>query len=220
MLFFHYKKPPHTTFHLIKKARSHKTNKIRRVLRPGGELYFSDIYADRRLPAAAMADKEALGECLGGALYTEDYRRMMTRCGFPDFRIVTSRIVDVHDPRLKTLLGGTQFFSRTIRAFKCADLEEGSEDYGQSATYLGTVVGMPHAFFLELAQPFVTGFPTRIDGNTAIMLMQSRFAAHFNVTAAQAHRGRFNGGSSSSSGGGADAMPVEDASGEAEDTPC
>ena len=40
-----------------------------RVLRPGGELLFADIFADRRLPPHLRADQEVLGECLGGALY-------------------------------------------------------------------------------------------------------------------------------------------------------
>ena len=32
-----------------------------RVLRPGGELFFSDAFADRRVPAAAKADTVARG---------------------------------------------------------------------------------------------------------------------------------------------------------------
>ena len=39
-----------------------------RVLKPGGELYFSDVFADRRLPEAAQNDPVLVGECLGGAL--------------------------------------------------------------------------------------------------------------------------------------------------------
>jgi arsenite methyltransferase len=46
-----------------------------RALAPGGEMYFSDVYADRRLPAAVRADEVMLGECLGGALYVEDFLR-------------------------------------------------------------------------------------------------------------------------------------------------
>lgn len=44
-------------------------SEIFRVLKPGGELYFSDVFCDRRLPAALKGDREVLGECLGGALY-------------------------------------------------------------------------------------------------------------------------------------------------------
>ena len=53
-----------------------------RVLKPGGEFYFSDVYADRRIPEALKADKMLWGECLSGALYLEDFRRLMASVGF------------------------------------------------------------------------------------------------------------------------------------------
>lgn len=37
--------------------------------RPGGELYFSDVFCDRRLSSSLKKDKEIVGECLGGAMY-------------------------------------------------------------------------------------------------------------------------------------------------------
>lgn len=48
-----------------------------RVLKEGGELYFSDVYSDRRIPEYLRKDKTLWGECLTGALYIEDFRRMM-----------------------------------------------------------------------------------------------------------------------------------------------
>src|SRR5262249_14616375 len=54
---------------------------IFRVLKPGGELYFSDVFADRRVPAELAADPVMVGECLGGALYVEDFRRLMRQAG-------------------------------------------------------------------------------------------------------------------------------------------
>ena len=39
-----------------------------RVLRHGGELYFSDIYTDRRVPATLATDPVLYSECLSGAL--------------------------------------------------------------------------------------------------------------------------------------------------------
>lgn len=44
-------------------------SEIFRVLRKGGELYFSDIFADRRVPDEMYADPIIHGECLGGAMY-------------------------------------------------------------------------------------------------------------------------------------------------------
>lgn len=37
-----------------------------RVLKTGGELYFSDVYSDRRIPAVLARDPVLYGECLGG----------------------------------------------------------------------------------------------------------------------------------------------------------
>jgi len=39
------------------------------LLKPGGEMYFSDVYADRRIPLALQQDKVLYGECLSGAMY-------------------------------------------------------------------------------------------------------------------------------------------------------
>ena len=39
------------------------------LLKPGGEMYFSDVYADRRVPQAMAEDEVLYGECLSGALY-------------------------------------------------------------------------------------------------------------------------------------------------------
>ncbi len=64
-------------------------SEILRVLRPGGELLFSDVFADRRLPAALQHDPVLLGECLGGALYHEDFRRLLLDRGCRDLRIVS-----------------------------------------------------------------------------------------------------------------------------------
>lgn len=55
---------------------------IWRVLKPGGELFYSDIFCDRRVPEAAKADKVLWGECLSGALYVGDHDRMLERVGF------------------------------------------------------------------------------------------------------------------------------------------
>lgn len=44
-----------------------------RLLKPGGELYFSDVYSDRRVPTRLTKDPVLWGECLTGALYWNDF---------------------------------------------------------------------------------------------------------------------------------------------------
>jgi arsenite methyltransferase len=55
---------------------------IWRVLKPGGELYFSDMYADRRIPEHLKDDKVLWSEGLSGSMYTEDFRRLLAKVGF------------------------------------------------------------------------------------------------------------------------------------------
>ena len=63
----------------------------RRHRRTGGELYFADVYCDRRLSDEVRADPVLYGECLGGALYWNDFLPMAKQAGFLDPRLVTSR---------------------------------------------------------------------------------------------------------------------------------
>lgn len=153
---------------------------IFRVLKPGGELFFSDVFADRRVPKPLRGDPLLLAECLGGALYTEDFRRLMREAGCLDSRVTASRPFELHDPEIAAKIGMVGFQSRTVRAFKL-DLEDLCEDYGHVAWYRGSIPGHPHAFDLDDHHRFAKGAPVLICGNTARMLAQTRFAPHFRV---------------------------------------
>lgn len=152
-----------------------------RVLKPGGEFYFSDVYSDRRLPADVAEDPEIAREQLGGALYLGDFVRLARRAGFLDPRIVAMQPLTLAEPELGVRLGGVVFWAATFRLFKIADLEDGEEDYGQAAVYQGTVEGCAHHFVLDARHRFETGHALRIGGNTARILATSRFAPHFGM---------------------------------------
>ena len=153
---------------------------IFRVLKPGGELYFSDVFADRRIPEPLRRDPVLLGECLSGALYLGDFRRIMLRTGCADARFVAQSPIPLYDPDIEAKIGMVGFQSRTVRAFKLA-LEDRCEDYGQFATYRGTIPRAPHAFVLDDHHRFETGKPLRVCGNTFDMLAATRFAGHFDL---------------------------------------
>jgi arsenite methyltransferase len=153
---------------------------IFRVLRPGGELHFADVFADRRIPEALRWDPVLLGECLAGALYVEDLRRILQEVGCADFRETAHAPVPLLDPGIEARIGMVQFTSRTIRAFRLA-LEDRCEDYGQVATYRGTIPGHPHHFDLDDHHRLETARPLRVCGNTASMLSNTRYAPHFRV---------------------------------------
>lgn len=151
-----------------------------RVLKPGGEMYVSDVFADRRVPDAVRRDPVMLGECLGGALYVEDFRRVMQDVGCADVRTVSTAPISIADPVLARLAGSIAFTSRTVRAFKLG-LEDRCEDYGQVATYLGGLAEAPHHFDLDDHHRFIAHKPMLVCGNTADMLAGSRYAAHFRI---------------------------------------
>jgi len=154
---------------------------IFRVLKPGGELYFSDVFTSRRIPAELKEDPVLIGECIAGAFYTEDFRRAMAAAGCPDVRIVSSREILIHDPEVNRKIGLTRLYSQTVRAFKLASLEDRCEDFGQHATYLGTIAEAPHCFNLDDHHCLETGRPMLVCGNTAAMLSETRLSKHFKV---------------------------------------
>lgn len=179
---------------------------IFRVLKPGGELYFSDVFADRRLSVALRADPLLYGECLGGALYIEDFRRLLRSLGCQDYRVKSSRPIVLDDPEVVAKAGMINFSSLTVRAFKLDCLEDLCEDYGQTATYLGTIPECPHHFPLDDHHTFVTGKPMLVCGNTAAMVQETRFGRHFRVTGNRSvHFGAFPCGPAPSGNAGADA---------------
>ncbi|MEM9302399.1 MAG: methyltransferase domain-containing protein [Pseudomonadota bacterium] len=151
----------------------------RRLLADGGEFYFSDVYADRRVPTAAREDQELWGECLAGALYWNDFLAMARRAGFLDPRLVTSRELEITDPTIAARLDGIRFYSATYRLFALPDLEPTCEDYGEAVRYLGTVAGSEGAFQLDRDHVIATGRIFPVCGNTREMLARTRFADHF-----------------------------------------
>lgn len=158
-------------------------NEILRVLKPGGEIYFSDVFADRRIPQHIAHDPVLYGECLGGAMYFEDFRRMLTDLGVLDFRVVSSRQIALENEDLEQKVGNICFTSKTIRIFSLLDhLEDQCENYGQVAYYNGTISESPHKFVLDDHHIFERGIPVPVCGNSAAMVQESRYGAHFTVT--------------------------------------
>jgi SAM-dependent methyltransferase len=164
------------------------------LLKPGGELYFSDVYADRRIPSALVQDPVLYGECLSGALYWNDFLTMAKRAGFLDPRLVTSRPLDVVSEPVKAKLGTINFYSATYRLFKIGRLEATCEDYGQAVFYRGTITEQPDAFELDDHHRFQTGKKVSVCGNTWAMLSATRFAPHFEfIGDFSTHYGMFEG---------------------------
>jgi arsenite methyltransferase len=147
-----------------------------RLLKPGGEFYFSDVYADRRVPEALAQDEVLYGECLSGALYRRDFESMAKAAGFTDPRKVTERPLAISNPALQDKLGQIGFTSTTYRLFKLEGLEPGCEDYGQAVVYNGA---LGPVFALDGGHQIEAGRVFPVCGNTWRMLAETRFAPYF-----------------------------------------
>jgi len=152
---------------------------VHRLLKPGGEFYFSDVYADRRVPEAVKNDPVLYGECLGGALYWNDFISLSKRHGFVDPRLVEDKPLGITDAKLSERVGNINFYSATYRLFKLEGLETACEDYGQAVIYRGTIAEQPHRFVLDAHHDIETGRVFPVCGNTWRILHDSRFAPHF-----------------------------------------
>ncbi|MEE9447246.1 MAG: methyltransferase domain-containing protein [Arenicellales bacterium] len=154
-------------------------NEVKRILKPGGEFYFSDVYADRRIPQALVDDPVLYGECLSGALYWNDFQNLAKHCGFADPRLVEDRPLTIENQAIEKIIGHIKFFSATYRLFNIDGLEPACEDYGQAVVYKGTIQTQENAYLLDKHHLIERGKMFPVCGNTYRMLAESRIAEHF-----------------------------------------
>ena len=164
---------------------------IFRVLKPGGEFYFSDVFADRRLPPELVFDPILHSECLGGAMYRTDFESLAHRTGFHDPRVMTDAPISIENEEIERKVGAAAFTSVTYRLLKVEGLDEQCEDYGQVATYTGGVANRASLFWLDDHHAFEVGRPERVCRNTAVMLTDTRFAPYFDVSRPSTHFGEY-----------------------------
>ena len=132
------------------------------------------------------------GECMGGAMYFEDFRRLLEKCGFTTYYIVDKTPIQPNDFEIARKVGDIKFFSCTVRAFKCEELEDREENYGHSATYLGTMEENKRYFDFDENYRFVKNKPLGVSGNVAKILKTSRMKEHFLVEGTgEVHHGLF-----------------------------
>ncbi|MCH2164619.1 MAG: methyltransferase domain-containing protein [Marinovum sp.] len=165
-----------------------------KLLKPGGEFYFSDVYADRRVPQEMAKDDVLYGECLSGALYWNDFLSFAKGAGFGDPRMVTTRPLTIENAMLEARVAPLNFQSTIYRLFKLDGLESDCEDYGQAVIYKGTIENAPHEFVLDDHHVIETGKVFPVCGNTWMMLNETRFAEHFTfIGDFSTHYGIFEG---------------------------
>ncbi|XP_032889946.1 arsenite methyltransferase [Amblyraja radiata] len=149
-----------------------------RVLKDGGEMYFSDIYADRELPDAVRTHKVLWGECLGGALWWKEFVDIAKKVGFNEPRLVAASKVPVENEELQQIIGDCKFVSATYRLFK---VPAGVRRERSRVIYNGSVEGCGEKLEFDINYTFNEGETVVVDEETAAILESSRFADEFTI---------------------------------------
>ncbi|MFK8037977.1 MAG: methyltransferase domain-containing protein [Crocinitomicaceae bacterium] len=164
------------------------------LLKPGGEMYFSDVYSDRRIPQHLQDNKVLWGECLSGALYWNDFLNVAKNAGFTDPRVIEDKPITIENPELELIVGDIKFYSVTYRLWKIDGLESDCEDYGQAIAYKGGIPENDLAFALDNHHYFPKGKIMTVCGNSYNMLHQTRFKKYFEFYGSwDTHYGIFEG---------------------------
>lgn len=177
-------------------------NECLNLLKPGGELYFSDVYSNRRVPKSLQEDQVLWGECLSGALYWNDFENMARKVGFMDPRLVEDAPITVQNADVQRTISASgndalEFYSATYRLWKL-DLEPHCEDYGQAVTYRGSMNRYPSGWLLDKHHYFEAGRIFPVCGNTYKMLHDTKLKEHFDFVGTWDHHyGIFEGCGSS-----------------------
>ena len=156
------------------------------------------MYAHSRVPDDLQKDPLLYGECLSGALYTNDFTNYALRAGFANPVVVTSRplgtclgallcrrrclmmiYLDINNAELALKLGDISFSSVTLRLLKIDNADEGDEDFGDAVMYKGTIHDEEHGFQFAEDWYFPAHKSVLVSGNMARWLKASRFAKHF-----------------------------------------
>ncbi|XP_072095026.1 arsenite methyltransferase-like isoform X1 [Mobula birostris] len=149
-----------------------------RVLKDGGEMYFSDIYADGELPESVRKHKVLWGECLGGALWWKEFLKIVEKMGFSAPRLVSAAKVPVVNEELQELIGGYKFVSVTCRLFK---IPAGTAREKSCVIYNGSITGCREKLEFDVNYTFKEGQTVIVDEETAAILNSSRFVNDFTI---------------------------------------
>ncbi len=121
---------------------------VKRILKPQGEWYFTDIYTDRRIPRATSDNIENVAERLAGALFIEDFRRMAQQAGFHDPRYVMTWKTPLSDAE-QAKYPDIAFATITSRLMNSELTSDHCEDYGEEVIYDGSLPDYPDFFLYD-----------------------------------------------------------------------
>ncbi|XP_050394612.1 arsenite methyltransferase isoform X2 [Patella vulgata] len=148
-----------------------------RVLKTGGELYFSDVYCSTELSDDVRKNQHLWGQCIAGTLWWKKLFDMAKEIGFSEPRLVEVAPVPICNKQYKDLLGDARFLSATYRLFKLPDKTSTSA----ILQYQGDIPGCESAFRLDVRNIFKKGELRPVDGTVATIITTSRFKDNFKI---------------------------------------
>ncbi|CAL1570380.1 unnamed protein product [Knipowitschia caucasica] len=148
------------------------------VLKEGGELYFSDLYASKPVPDDMKQDAVLWGEGMAGALYWQDFVSLALKVGFSAPYLVSASNIIVYNDELKAKTGDIQYASATYRLFK---LPKSPLCAGAEVTYKGTIEEFQDELNFDSSHSFKKTVPNKVKGEMALILQTSRFSPDFNI---------------------------------------
>ncbi|XP_018542734.1 arsenite methyltransferase [Lates calcarifer] len=148
------------------------------VLKEGGELFFSDMYASKVVPDHMKQDPVLWGEGMGGSLFWQDLISLAHSVGFSTPHLVSASQIVVHNSELKAKAGDISYASSTYRLFK---LPKGPVKSEATVTYRGTVADFPDQLDFDSSHCFKKDVAVEVDGEMAAILQNSRFFPDFKI---------------------------------------
>ncbi|XP_076457133.1 arsenite methyltransferase-like [Babylonia areolata] len=147
-----------------------------KVLKEGGELYFSDMYTDSHLSPELKQNRLLWGEGMAGALLWQELYQFAQQIGFSQPRLVSASDVDVS--KFTDLVGEARFVAVTYRLFKLPT----TASPASTVTYNGGIKEYPDCFTLDHATAFKKNEAVDVDGEVAAVLSSSRFRQFFSFS--------------------------------------
>uniref|UniRef100_A0A3Q3RYE2 Arsenite methyltransferase n=1 Tax=Mastacembelus armatus TaxID=205130 RepID=A0A3Q3RYE2_9TELE len=154
------------------------------VLKGGGELYFSDMYASKVVPDHMKKDTVLWGEGMGGALFWQDLIELALSIGFSTPHLVSASHIVVFNSELKEKAGDISYASGTYRLFK---LPKNPVMSDTTVTYKGTVAEFPDQLDFDSSHCFKRDVAVAVNGEMASILQSSRFSPDFKIQMLDKH---------------------------------
>lgn len=151
-----------------------------RILKNGGEFYFTDVFTDRRMQHEISHNMELRAMRLGGAMYINDFRRIVQEVGFINPRYPICFKTPVTDEELAKF-DGTAFATLTCRLMKTDWESDVCETYTDEwATYKGNLPDYPDMFLYDYNIKFPTGARLHVCNNVTCFA-KTRYAACWDI---------------------------------------